>query len=56
MKFTLSIEIELDESSNVLSTYTANHEQDVADAVRNLLHDLDDVEVLDVAVSKASRK
>ncbi len=52
MKFSISIEIEVDEGSNILSTFQKNHEQDVADAVSNLLHDLDDAEVSDIVVTK----
>ena len=52
MRFSIAVEIEVDEGSNVLSTYTKNHEQDVADAVANLLHDLDDTEISDIVVIK----
>lgn len=52
MRFSIAVEIEVDEGSNVLSTYAKNHEQDVADAVANLLHDLDDAEISDIVVTK----
>ena len=52
MRFNIAVEIDVDEGSNVLSTYAKSHEQDVADAVANLLHDLDDAEVSDIVVTK----
>lgn len=52
MKFSINIEMKVDEGSNVLSTCTKNYEQDVADAIENLLHDLDDVDVSDIVVTK----
>ena len=52
MRFSIAVEIEVDEGSNVLSTCTKNYEQDVADAIENLLHDLDDVCVSDIVVTK----
>ena len=52
MKFNIVIELEVDESSNILSTCNTNYEQDVADSVENLLHDLDDVDVSDIVVTR----
>lgn len=53
MKFNIVIELNVDEGNNILSTCSSNHEQDVIDTIENLLHDLDDVVVKEIVVTKS---
>ncbi len=48
MKFSVTIEIDVDEGGNILSASESNHNFDVEDTLRILLRDLDDVRVLDI--------
>mgnify|MGYP000496997381 CR=1 FL=1 len=48
MRFTVTLEIEVDEGGNTLSASESNHIYDVEDTLRILLRDLDDVKVHDI--------
>jgi hypothetical protein len=56
MKFTVTMEIDVERSSSVLSTDTYRHTDDVKDAIADIMYDLDDVKVIDITVNKMQQR
>lgn len=52
--FVVTIEIEVKEGSNMLSSDPRYYGEDVADTIKHLLHDLDDTVVNNIVVEKES--
>jgi hypothetical protein len=52
MKFTVRIELEVDEDGNILSTTPQQHEEDVKELFQDLLYDVDDVKAETINVRK----
>lgn len=50
--YQVTIELEIKEGSNVLSSDPRFYEEDVADAVKHLLYDMDDAVVHSIVVTK----
>jgi hypothetical protein len=51
-KFNISFVLVVHKDNNILSSYEADHEEDVADLLEGLLHDVDDVKVQNLSVEE----
>ena len=52
MKFSVSLQIEVDESGNILAVDEEGWEQDVGDLIEQLFYDVDDVEIKTIKVKR----
>jgi hypothetical protein len=52
MRFTIRIELKVDEDGNILSTTPQQHEEDIKELFQDLLYDVDDVTVETISVRK----
>lgn len=51
-KFYVSFLVEVDDDNNILSSYEQDHIEDVYDLMKNILHDVDDVQVENLNVKE----
>jgi len=51
-KFYISFLVEVDDDNNILSSYEQDHIEDVYDLMKNILHDVDDVQVENLNVKE----
>ena len=49
-KFSVTFLRTIDEDNNILSSYEDNHEEDVHDLLKDVMYDVDDVEVENLVV------
>ena len=49
-KFSVTFVVEMDEDNNILSSFEANHEEDVHDLITNVMYDVDDVKIDNLAL------
>ncbi len=49
-KFSVTFLMTIDEDNNILSSYEDNHEEDVHDLLKDVMYDVDDVEVENLVV------
>jgi len=52
MRFTIRIELNVEEDGNILSTTPQQHEEDIKELFQDLLYDVDDVTVETISVRK----
>jgi hypothetical protein len=51
-KFYVSFLITVDDDNNILSSFEADHVEDMQDLMLNLLHDIDDTEIENLTVKE----
>jgi hypothetical protein len=51
-KFNVSFVLIVHKDNNILSSYDDDHEEDVADLIKDLMHDVDDVKVQSLSVEE----
>ena len=51
-KFNVSFMLIIHKDNNILSSYDVDHEEDVADLIKDLLQDVDDVKVQGLSVEE----
>jgi hypothetical protein len=51
-KFSVTFLIKVDEDNNILSSYEDNHEEDVHDLLKDVMYDVDDVEIENLVVKE----
>jgi hypothetical protein len=51
-KFSITFLLKVDDENNILSSYEANHEEDVYDLINNVMYDVDDVEIENLVVKE----
>lgn len=51
-KFSVTFVVEMDEDNNILSSFEANHEEDVHDLITNVMYDVDDVKIDNLVVKE----
>ena len=51
-KFSIMFLLKVDDENNILSSYEANHEEDVYDLITNVMYDVDDVEIENLVVKE----
>lgn len=53
MKFSVTIEIEVEERGHILSSSPKDHTEDIADFFNDMLYDVDDLTVTEIEVRKS---
>jgi hypothetical protein len=51
-KFSVTFLLKVDDENNILSSYEANHEEDIYDLITNVMYDVDDVEIENLVVKE----
>lgn len=51
-KFSVTFLIKIEEENNILSSYEDNHEEDVHDLLKDVMYDVDDVEIENLVVKE----
>lgn len=54
MKYTITIELEVQDGAGFLSTQPAYYQDDVASVITDSLYDIDDIVVMDISVTQQS--
>jgi len=44
-KFSVTFVAKVDDNNNILSSYEENHEQDIYDLIKDVIYNVDDVEI-----------